>query len=67
MADLIDRTAQQVRLPGQGSAHDMTKAETRDGLGRAYWTRCGRLFTAQQGAVLTTADVSCSLCRWAAT
>jgi len=62
MPDLLDRTARQVRLPG-GIVHALRKADSNSlGGGRRYWTACGRMLTAAEGAVLTTHEVFCSCC-----
>jgi len=62
VSDLLDRTARQVRLPG-GEVHRMTSAVTAPNIGRAYRTGCARRLPATAGAVLTTAEVSCALCK----
>lgn len=61
MPDLLDRTARQVRLPG-GIVHKLRDADTSPLGGRRYWTVCGRMLTAAEGAVLTTHEVFCSCC-----
>jgi hypothetical protein len=62
MADLLDRTARQVRLPG-GTIHQVTGMPyTVPGMGRHYRTRCRRTLTGQAGAVLTTRKAGCELC-----
>lgn len=68
MADLIDRTARQVRstrTDGQrdSAIHKLVSFTTIPELGRRYYTRCGRYLYADEGAVLTTADPDCTKCR----
>lgn len=61
MADLLDRTATQVRLYG-GPIHHLDRAEQhRDG--RVYTARCGDVLSNMGGAVLTTRDPDCDRCR----
>jgi len=63
MADLIDRTARQVRLYGRDTVHAANGKPFTTELGRAYRTRCGRTLYAEWEAMLTTRDVSCADCR----
>lgn len=62
MADLLDRTATQVRLPG-GVVHKRKGSSFVPNIGRRYRTACGHTLTAAQGAVLTTHPVNCVNCQ----
>jgi hypothetical protein len=62
MADLLDRTATQVRLPG-GVVHKREGGQFVPGHGHHYRTRCGMFLTAERGAVLTTRPVGCDDCK----
>jgi hypothetical protein len=59
MADLIDRTAQQVRTAD--GIHGLYAASTQ-ATGRKYRTWCARWFSARKGAVLTNDPASCQDC-----
>lgn len=61
MADLLEHTATQVRLP-DGEIHRAVRAEQHPD-GRVYWTRCGTTLSNVGGAILTTRDVDCVGCR----
>lgn len=64
MADHIESIAKQVR-GGERSdlaVHKLIKAATVDGV-RRYYVRCGRYFYADEGAILTTNDATCTLCQ----
>lgn len=61
MADLIDRTAVQVRLPG-GVVHKRKGSSFDPAHGRRYRTVCGSTLPAEHGAMLTTRPVDCDAC-----
>lgn len=61
MADLIDRTAVQVRLPG-GVVHKRKGTSFDSAHGRRYRTVCGCTLPAERGAMLTTRPVDCDAC-----
>lgn len=58
--DELDRTARQVRIP-TGVTHTLHAADSTQ-VGRRYWTACGHLLLAANGAMLTTRDVDCGGC-----
>lgn len=58
--DELSRTARQVRIPG-GHIHRLATAGTAS-LGRYYMSDCDRTYWAVDGAVLTTAGVTCPHC-----
>lgn len=60
MADLLDRTATQVRRI-KGPIHKLVRTE-QSADGRVYSTRCGDVLSNVGGAVLTTRDVTCLDC-----
>lgn len=67
MADLIERTARQVRLPG-GVPHRLKgQPYTVPQLGQHYRTGCGTTLTGQAGAMLTTHTATCTGCKNAKT
>lgn len=61
MADLLDQTARQVRLPGR-VVHKLTFNSFDPELGRVYGTTCGVTLTGRQDATLTTREVGCTWC-----
>lgn len=62
MADLLDRTATQVRLPGE-IAHERAERRFVPDHGYVYRTRCGMSLKAERGAMLTTMPVGCRTCQ----
>ena len=64
MADVLTRTARQVYIPGHaGYIHRLATATTSRRLGRVYTSDCDRTYYGMDGAVLTTAAVTCPHCR----
>lgn len=66
-ADVITRTARQVRLPGtpghpEPATHGRARARFTPVAGHFYRTVCGMTLTATEGAMLTTREVSCPVC-----
>ncbi|MFC7276259.1 hypothetical protein ACFQS1_19880 [Paractinoplanes rhizophilus] len=62
-SDVLDRTARQVYIPGHaGYIHRLATAKTSSRLGRVYTSDCDRTYYGMDGAVLTTAAVTCPHC-----
>jgi hypothetical protein len=63
MADLLDRTARQVRPgTGQGPIHRLVSNRLDRRQGRLYGTRCDKVLSGVSGAMLTTHDATCLAC-----